>query len=925
MLHNFSGPRRSPPATADSRGINSIMSLRYLSAVTALLLIAQTVRTAEDPDPPSVDINKPLLRLEAGGPTAYVTALAFDPDGTTLYAAGWDKVVRVWRLKNGQFELDPREAYRVPLTAGMQGGNINAIALSPDGNLLAVAGNMLVRGAAGSLKRGVMGKLWNEALEDLGTIYVFHTGGRPAPVHRLRGHRGAVLSLAFAPQRKGDDLPLLVSTARQQDFDANVPVDAMPTPGSAVRVWDLSKDTTKRSWTGLPALTRRPGLAAWRAGEDGGQLQIGVALDDGYFRVGELDSPTLRSAPDGFAPNANSTLTYLSGQQRLLSGSFQDTGLAVLRSWRAAPEEKPQVNATVAELRLKDNTPCWPVALAAWETVNPAHVRAAAVLEPRDREKDYELILLDLDGRHTGETVARVSLWSVGAVKLQPVLAVAPGGRYLAVAGNREHSIYIYPLAGLREGKDERLQTIQSSGESLRFVRFVKKGQDRGLTLRPTPGQQGGEPVQLPIPQGQIFNPTARKLLSQQDGWQDDTAQRDGWQIEKVEKKEPKPSPLWTYTLTVSRQGQEQCRIALPSVGRLTDYALLPPRPLLGVPVVAVATLDRSFNPLLSLYHGKTGQKIRQLTGHLGDIHSVAFSSDGKLLASTAEDQTVCVWSLTDLDQILKNPGVLQGVFIQRDKQGRLVVKRINADDLDKRNQALLEKGDVIEGVVEGGQLRRLAQETELLETVSRVRPGEPITLRVRGKDVALVVSQGVDEAKPLLTLFLTRADTAEERNWVAWNPLGLYDSRNVEAENYLGWHINTDDPDQPTKFALIGQYRKRYYLKGMLKTLIDAGQVPKDFKPIENVNDPSLSLYLHDEAGKDFPEIEDGRKLLRRPEARLQVLLDRLPQENFSVKWYVEAEDAVVARSPDLCTTVVEVGRPRLVYPSIDQWKLAW
>ena len=41
---------------------------------------------------------EPLFRLEAGGPTSRVTALAFSPDGQTLYAAGGDKVVRVWRL-----------------------------------------------------------------------------------------------------------------------------------------------------------------------------------------------------------------------------------------------------------------------------------------------------------------------------------------------------------------------------------------------------------------------------------------------------------------------------------------------------------------------------------------------------------------------------------------------------------------------------------------------------------------------------------------------------------------------------------------------------------------------------------------------------------------------------------------------------------
>src|SRR5262249_51195252 len=83
---------------------------------------------------------EPLLRLEAGGPTTYVTSLAFSADGQTLYAAGFDKVVRVWGLdkQTGKFVLD-RASYRVPIGPGLEGA-INAMALSPDGTWLAAAG-----------------------------------------------------------------------------------------------------------------------------------------------------------------------------------------------------------------------------------------------------------------------------------------------------------------------------------------------------------------------------------------------------------------------------------------------------------------------------------------------------------------------------------------------------------------------------------------------------------------------------------------------------------------------------------------------------------------------------------------------------------------------------------------------------------------
>src|SRR5436309_3021316 len=98
-------------------------------AVLASLLT--TSAYAQGPAIPAGD-REPLLRLEAGGPTSFVTSLVFSPDGRRLYAAGFDKVVRVWTLnaKTGQFELD-RASYRIPIGPGSDGA-INAVALSPD-------------------------------------------------------------------------------------------------------------------------------------------------------------------------------------------------------------------------------------------------------------------------------------------------------------------------------------------------------------------------------------------------------------------------------------------------------------------------------------------------------------------------------------------------------------------------------------------------------------------------------------------------------------------------------------------------------------------------------------------------------------------------------------------------------------------------
>src|SRR5437763_1818334 len=84
---------------------------------------------------------RPLLRLEAGGPTSNVTSLTFSPDGKALYVGGYDKVVRVWTWNAAKtaFELDEANSFRVPIGPGLDGA-INALALSDDGQWLAVGG-----------------------------------------------------------------------------------------------------------------------------------------------------------------------------------------------------------------------------------------------------------------------------------------------------------------------------------------------------------------------------------------------------------------------------------------------------------------------------------------------------------------------------------------------------------------------------------------------------------------------------------------------------------------------------------------------------------------------------------------------------------------------------------------------------------------
>src|SRR5262249_19942798 len=106
------------------------MNRRLGLGVLFVLCAARAYAPDEAPLPPGDA--KPVLQLEAGGPTAAVTAMVFSKDGRTLYAAGLDKVVRVWEQdddKKATWAL--KRAFRVPIGPGVSGA-INALALSPD-------------------------------------------------------------------------------------------------------------------------------------------------------------------------------------------------------------------------------------------------------------------------------------------------------------------------------------------------------------------------------------------------------------------------------------------------------------------------------------------------------------------------------------------------------------------------------------------------------------------------------------------------------------------------------------------------------------------------------------------------------------------------------------------------------------------------
>src|SRR5207248_2654197 len=136
---------------------------------------------------------------------------------------------------------------------------------------------------------------------------------RTGNVQTLRGHRGPVLSLAFAPARAGKP-PTLASYAREfggKEF------------AGGVRVWDVEQGKEIAQLIDLPdpVTPKRvhwPRLAVWHTGDQARQVRVALAVEDGTFRLWDGDR-NVAAKPDG---DANNTVAYLPGPDRVLTGSY---------------------------------------------------------------------------------------------------------------------------------------------------------------------------------------------------------------------------------------------------------------------------------------------------------------------------------------------------------------------------------------------------------------------------------------------------------------------------------------------------------------------------------------------------------------------------------------------------------------------------
>ncbi len=778
--------------------VRLILPAVFLALMPAAAISQQTDRRARD---------EPEIVVEAGGRVGTADALLFSPDGRCLLAGGDDKVVRVWQ--HAAAGLDTKGQTLRWRAWREQRGGIKAVAISPDGQRVALGGY--------GMKPSTVAVVDRETGEPLGLTWPRSRPGIDS--------FGTVTAIAFHPDGKRIGFGTADGSLWTWEPESLEKPDRDGRP-SNLPLW-AGKHTPRRDFAGKLAEFNLPRLIFFR---DANTL---VSL----AQSGEILSCDLKQRL-GNSPSEPSPARPLFNVNDGLKDVYTVYRAALLKGKLAIAQDGPRVllfsldRSVNAILLDKDEFPrsiAWAadgrLAVGIGSPLPAEGGKPRFFAEGNDRTFIYDRPLATSPRpqviSHRGPAEA---------------LAFHPLENRLAIAGGDADEITLVDL-----GKPEKpLSAIRGAGRRIWGVSLTEDASILGVqTERDAASRDPNRKGTGPWSRFEL-----NRLLPTNDAsqkWVEPLSEADGWSIEPS-------ADRYVWHAVLKNDG---IRHKLP-LDRARDQA----------PSCFTFLPAKGTNPtrvLVGHYYGcslfeltpERATLAKVYTGHAGEVHCLAAAKDQKWFVSGGADHTVAAWNLADWP----SQAGLGASFAAKGESIQVAA----VDTGSPGWEAGLRTGDALDLLAVNGRLvfdRRPGRKPlgSLADCLAAVQSPRPRIELFFGW-----ISQGQKDRRESLTTVRQRPlwkwfpafnDRGRLTDWVVWMWHGsFYHTKSAHGDRLVGWHVNAPDPGGRPEFYQLQQFEKIFHRLDAIEKIVGSRDVGAAITAVRGNNPLPISFSDYEPA----------------------------------------------------------------------------